>query len=132
MVHSAPEKDTIIDVDGHVGHGAIVHCCFIGRNVMVGMNAVVMDDAHIGENCIIGATAFVKAGMQVEPGKLLMGAPARVVRDITEKDLAWKKEATGHYQLLTRRCLATMQPAQALTEPEPDRRRLTKSMTCPT
>lgn len=131
VVHCAPEKDTIIDVDGHIGHGAVIHGCHIGRNVMVGMNAVVMDGAFLGENCIVGAAAFVKAGMQVEPGKLLMGAPAKVVRDITAKDLAWKKGATGHYQLLTRRCLATMQAVEPLTEVEPNRGRLGKDITCP-
>ncbi|HLR12976.1 MAG TPA: phenylacetic acid degradation protein PaaY [Burkholderiaceae bacterium] len=131
VVHCAPEKDTIIDVDGHIGHGAIIHGCHIGRNVMVGMNAVIMDNAYIAENCIVGATAFVKAGMQVEPGKLLMGAPAKVVRDVTAKDLAWKKSATGHYQLLTVRSLETMQPVRALTEVEPNRSRLSKAVTCP-
>ncbi len=131
VVHGTHESDTIVEADGHIGHGAVLHGCVIGRNALVGMNAVVMDGAHIGENSIVAAMAFVKAGMQVEAGRLVVGSPARVVRALSDDDIAWKTHATRQYKRLTERCLATMQPAEPLTEEEPGRKRLTADMTEP-
>ena len=67
VVHSFPGDDTIVEENGHIGHGAILHGCIIKRNAMVGMNAVVMDNAVIGENSFVAAMAFVKAGTIVPP-----------------------------------------------------------------
>ena len=64
-VHCFPGKDVIIEEDGHIGHGAVLHSCIIRRNAMVGMNAIVMDDAVIGENSFVAAMAFVKAATVV-------------------------------------------------------------------
>ena len=65
VVHSFPGDDTIIEEDGHIGHGAVLHGCRIKKNAMVGMNAVVMDNAVIGENSFVAAMAFEKAGMVI-------------------------------------------------------------------
>ncbi|VTP68936.1 carnitine operon protein CaiE [Leclercia adecarboxylata] len=59
-MHGFPEQDTVVEEEGHIGHGAILHGCVIRRNALVGMNAVIMDGAVIGENSIVGAAAFVK------------------------------------------------------------------------
>ena len=123
IVHGFPEADTVIEEDGHIGHGAIVHSARIGRNSLIGMNAVVNDNAVIGAEAIVASMAFVKAGMVVPPRTLVAGIPARVTRDVTEAEVAWKTDATRLYQALTRRSLATMRETVALTEVEPDRRR---------
>lgn len=132
VVHGTYHSETIIDVDGHVGHGAVLHGCMVGRNAMVGMNAVVMDGAIIGESSIVGAMAFVKAGMVVPPRQLLMGSPARIVRELSEQEIENKIHGTRQYQRLTTRCLATMQRVQPLTAEEAGRIRLTPAMTDPT
>lgn len=124
VMHGFPGTDTIVDEDGHIGHGAILHGCVIGRNALVGMNAVVNDNASIGDDAIVAAMAFVKAKMVVPPRVLVAGMPARIVRALTETELAWKIEGTRSYQELTRRSLATMKATVPLTVVEPDRRRI--------
>jgi len=124
VAHGFPGTDTVVEEEGHIGHGAILHSCIVGRNALVGMNAVVNDNAVIGESAIIAAMAFVKAGMIVPPRTLVAGVPAKVVRAVTEQELAWKIEATQSYQELARRSLATMVETIALTAPEPDRKRI--------
>ena len=123
VMHGFPGTDTVIGVDGHVGHGAVLHGCRIGRNALVGMNAVIMDNAVVGEECIVAACAFVKAGMEIPPRKLVAGMPAKVVRDLSEQEVAWKGDGTRTYQELTERCLATLKPCEPLTEMEPGRKR---------
>ena len=124
VMHGFPGTDTVVEEDGHIGHGAILHGCVVQKNALVGMNAVVNDNAVIGESAIVAAMAFVKAGMVVPPRTLVAGVPAKVVRDLTEQELAWKIEGTQSYQELTRRSLATMVETIALTAPEPDRKRI--------
>ena len=124
VAHGFPGTDTVVEEDGHIGHGAILHSCTVGRNALVGMHAVVNDNAVIGESAIVAAMAFVKAGMIVPPRTLVAGVPAKVVRAITEQELAWKVEATQSYQELARRSLATMVETTALTAPEPGRKRI--------
>jgi phenylacetic acid degradation protein len=123
VVHAFPGKDVVIEEEGHIGHGAVLHGCHIGRNAMVGMNAVVMDAAVIGENSIIAAMAFVKAGLQVPPGMLAVGSPAKVVRALSADEIAWKRQGSGIYQRLALEARDKIAPAQALTRPEADRRR---------
>lgn len=124
VMHGFPGTDTVVEEEGHIGHGVILHGCVIGRNALVGMNAVVNDNASIGEAAIVAAMAFVKARMVVPPRMLVAGMPARVVRELTDQELAWKVEGTRSYQELTRRSLATMEVTVALTAVEPDRRRI--------
>jgi phenylacetic acid degradation protein len=124
VLHAFPGHDTIVEEGGHIGHGAVLHGCTIKRNALVGMNAVINDNAVIGESAIVAAMAFVKAGMVVAPRTLVAGIPARVVRELTETELAWKVEGTESYVDLTRRSRATMRATTPLTAPEPDRKRL--------
>jgi len=124
IVHGFPAKDTVIAEDGHIGHGAVIHGATIERNAMVGIHAVVNDNAVIGESAIVAALAFVKAEMIVPPRTLVAGIPAKVRRELTAEEVAWKKDATGLYQNLTVRCLATMVETDALTEVQADRKRL--------
>ena len=124
IAHGFPGTDTIVAEEGHVGHGAILHGCVVERNALIGMNAVINDSAVIGESAIVAAMAFVKAKMVVPPRTLVAGTPARIVRALTETELAWKIEGTRSYQDLTKRSLATMQATRPLAHVEPDRKRI--------
>jgi phenylacetic acid degradation protein len=122
VMHGFPGGDTVVEVDGHIGHGAVLHGCRVGRNAMVGMNAVVMDQAVVGEESIVAAMSFVKAGMVIPPRSMVMGMPAKVVRELTDEDVRWKSFGTKQYHELNLRSLQTMREVEALTEVEADRR----------
>ena len=124
VAHGFPGTDTIVAEEGHIGHGAILHGCIIEPNALVGMNAVINDSAVIGESAIVAAMAFVKAQMVVPPRSLVAGMPARVVRSLTDTELAWKIDGTRSYQELTRRSLDTMRATTPLSAAEPDRKRI--------
>jgi len=124
VLHGFPGTDTVVEVDGHIGHGAVVHGCRIGRNALVGMNAVVMDNARVGESAIIAASAFVKAGMDIPPRVLVAGVPAKIVRELTEQELQWKREGTYTYQQLAVRSATTMREVAPLSQVEVNRKRL--------
>lgn len=131
VIHGVAENDSIVDVDGHIGHGAVLHGCTIGRNAMVGMNAVVMDQAVVGEASIVAAMAFVKAGLTIPPRSLVVGAPARILRELSDADIAQKSFGTRQYQLLAQRSRHTMQMVEPLSEVEDSRPRLTAEMINP-
>ncbi|MDT8319514.1 MAG: phenylacetic acid degradation protein PaaY [Xanthomonadales bacterium] len=124
VMHTFPNKDCIVEVDGHIGHGAVLHGCHIGRNVLVGMNAVVMDEADIGEESIIGAGAFVKSGFSCPPRSLVAGSPAKIIRALDDAEVAWKSQGTAEYQRLVGRCFKSLREVAPLSEPEADRRRI--------
>ena len=107
-VHGFPLQDTVVEENGHVGHGAVLHSCIVRRDALVGMNAVVMDEAEVGAEAIVAACAFVPAGMKVPPRTLVAGLPAKVRRELSDEEIAWKRQGTLTYQELTRRCLATL------------------------
>jgi phenylacetic acid degradation protein len=121
VMHGFPERDTVVEENGHIGHGAVLHSCIVRRGALVGMNAVVMDEAEVGEQAIVAACAFVPAGMRIPPRTLVAGMPAKVKRELTEAEIAWKIEGTKTYQDLTLRCLATMQLVEPLPFAEPNR-----------
>lgn len=124
VMHGFPGTDTVVEEDGHIGHGAVLHGCRIRRNALVGMNAVIMDNAIVGESSIVAASAFVKAGMEIPPRVLVAGMPAKVIRELSDEEIRWKGEGTATYQDLTRRCLATLVETDPLSEVEPDRKRI--------
>jgi len=124
VMHSFPGKDCLVERNGHIGHGAVLHGCHIGINAMVGMNAVVMDDAVIGESSIVGAAAFVTAGFECPPQSLVVGVPAKIKRQLSDKEIAWKTQGTLEYQQLVKRCRASLLRTEALSEVEPDRLRM--------
>jgi phenylacetic acid degradation protein len=124
VMHGFPNTDTVIEQDGHIGHGAVLHGCRVGRNAMVGMNAVVMDNATIGENSIVAALAFVNADVTIPPRSLVAGVPAKLIRELTDQEIAWKSDGTAAYQKLAVRSLNTMKVAAPLKEIEPGRKRI--------
>jgi carbonic anhydrase/acetyltransferase-like protein (isoleucine patch superfamily) len=105
----------------HIGHGAIIHGAEIGRNVLVGMNAVVMDRVVIGENSIIGALTFVKEGEQIPPRSLFVGNPGKVVKEVSDEMIDWKTKGTKLYQSLPADCHDSLRPCLALHELPADR-----------
>jgi phenylacetic acid degradation protein len=124
VMHTFPGKDCIVERAGHIGHGAVLHGCRIGTNAMVGMQAVVMDDAVIGESSIVGACTLVAAKFSCPPRSLVIGIPARIERELTDKEIEWKTRGTREYQQLAERCNASLVKTEALTEPESDRGRM--------
>ena len=124
VMHGFPGADTVVGVDGHIGHGAVLHGCRIGRNALVGMNSVVMDNAVIGAESIVAAMSFVRAGMEVPERSLVVGTPARVVRPLRDDEIAWKTSGTGQYHELAVRSMNTMREVDALTEIDTDRPRV--------
>ena len=124
VLHTFPGKECRVERDGHIGHGAVLHGCRIGVNAMVGMKAVVMDDADIGECSIIGAQAMVPSGFVCPPNSLVIGIPARVKRTLSDEEIKWKSQGTLEYQQLTQRCQASLLRTEALTEVESDRERM--------
>lgn len=124
VLHSFPQRDMLIEEEGHIGHSAVLHCCTIRKGALVGMNSVVNDGAVVGAYAIVAAQSFVKAGAEIPPRWLAAGIPAKPVRALNDQELAWKVEATRQYQRLTERSLATMRPVEALTRAEADRRRV--------
>ena len=123
-LHGFPGADTLVEVDGHIGHGAVLHGCVVRRDALIGMNAVVMDEAEIGEQAFVAASAFVRAGMKVPPRSLVAGVPGKVVRELTAAELQWKHDGTLAYQGLTRRCQASLLEVEPLTADNPARPRL--------
>ncbi|MEW6690004.1 MAG: transferase hexapeptide repeat family protein, partial [Pseudomonadota bacterium] len=107
VLHAFPDRDLVVEAGGHIGHGAVLHGCVVKRDALVGLNAVVNDNAVVGEQAIVAACAFVKAEFVVPPRTLVAGIPARVVRSLSEAELAWKRETTRGYQELAVRSLAS-------------------------
>lgn len=123
-MHGFPGADTVVGVDGHIGHGAVLHGCRIGRNALVGMNAVVMDNAVIGESAFVAAMCFVRAGFELPARHLIAGVPGKIVRELSEAELAWKIEGTLTYQRLTVRCRETLGEVVPLAEGDRSRPRI--------
>ena len=124
VIHGFPSDDTVVEENGHIGHGAVLHSCIVRRDALVGMNAVIMDEAEVGERSIVAACTFVPAGMKIAPAMLVAGIPAKVMRPLRDQEIAWKLEGTQTYQNLTKRCLASMREVEPLAAVEADRPRL--------
>jgi len=124
VMHGFPGTDTVVEEDGHVGHGAVLHGCRVGRNALIGMKAVIMDNATIGESAFVAACAFIKAGMQVPARHLVAGMPAKLVRELSDEEIRWKEDGTRCYQDLTHRCLTSLRRCEPLSAMEPGRQRL--------
>ena len=131
VMHGFPDTDTMVETNGHIGHGAVLHGCRVSENALVGMNAVVMDGAIVGASSIVAAMAFVKAGQEIPERTLVAGSPARIIRELSDEEIEWKSKGTGDYQRLTRRCFESMIEVEPLTEAEQGRPRLDVSDAVP-
>ena len=120
-VHMFPGVTVLLEEGAHVGHGAIVHGARLGRNCLIGMNAVIMDNAVVGAGSVVGALCFVPAEMQIPERKVVVGNPAKIVKDVSDEMLAWKTEGTKLYQGLPARLHASLRPCEPLRDVPPDR-----------
>src|SRR5688500_2046573 len=115
-VHMFPGVTVLLKEGAHIGHGAIIHGATIGRNCLVGMNAVIMDEVELGDECIVGALAFIKQGQKIPPRSSLAGNPAKIIKEVSDEMIAWKTEGTRLYQQLPQQCFDTLQPCEPLQE----------------
>lgn len=120
-IHMFPGTTVLLKQSAHIGHGAIIHGAVIGKNVLVGMNTVIMDNVIIGDNCIIGSLTFVPTGMVIPDRKVVVGNPAKIVKDVSDEMIEWKTQGTKLYQALPAECYATLKPCEPLREIPKDR-----------
>ncbi|HEV7230836.1 MAG TPA: transferase hexapeptide repeat family protein [Bacteroidia bacterium] len=120
-LHMFPGTTVTLQEGAHIGHGAVIHGSTIGRNVLVGMNAVVMDHVVVGADSIIGSLCFVPEGMLIPARSLVVGSPAKIIKQVTDEMLEWKTKGTQLYQQLPADCRMSLRPCEPLREAEPNR-----------
>lgn len=120
-IHMFPGTTVTLKKGAHIGHGAIIHGGTIGENCLIGMNSVIMDDAVIEEECIIGALSFVPAKMEIPRRSLVVGNPAKVIKQVSDEMIDWKTKGTALYQALPKECFETLEECKPLREIEPNR-----------
>ncbi len=120
-IHMFPGTTVLLKESAHIGHGAIIHGATIGRNTMVGMNAVIMDDVVVGDECIVGALSFIPAETIVPNRKIIVGNPAKIIKDVSDEMIAWKTKGTALYQQLPKDCFESLKECEPLREVEPNR-----------
>lgn len=113
-VHMFPGVTVLLKAGAHIGHGAVIHGATIGANCLVGMNAVIMDNVQLGDESIVGALSFIKAGEIIPPRSLLVGNPAKIIKQVSDEMLAWKTEGTKLYQQLPADMHAQCKPCEPL------------------
>jgi phenylacetic acid degradation protein len=118
-VHMFPGVTVLLQQGAHIGHGAIIHGATIGANCLVGMNAVIMDEVVLEAECIVGALAFIRQGEKIPRRSLVAGNPARIIKEVSDKMMAWKTEGTRLYQQLPRWCFDTLVACTPLSKPQP-------------
>jgi phenylacetic acid degradation protein len=121
-IHMFPGVTVYLRKNAHIGHGAIIHGAEIGENCLVGMNAVIMDNVKLGAECVVGALCFIPADTMIENRKVVVGNPAKVVKDVTDEMIHWKTEGTKIYQQLAKDCLVSLKPVEPLREIPADRK----------
>lgn len=117
-IHMFPGVKVYLREGAHIGHGAVIHGASIGKNSLVGMNAVIMDNVEVGEECIIGALSFVPADMIIPKRKVVVGNPAKIIKDVSDEMIKWKTEGTKLYQQLPAELHATLKPCEPLRRPQ--------------
>jgi phenylacetic acid degradation protein len=115
-IHMFPGVTVLLKTGAHIGHGAVIHGATIGKNVLVGMNSVIMDNVEIGDECIIGAMTFIKADEKIPARSLVVGNPARIVKQVSDEMIAWKTDGTALYQKLPSELFETLTPCEPLRE----------------
>jgi len=120
-IHMFPGVTVVLEKSAHIGHGAVVHGARIGENALIGMNAVVMDNAVVGAECVVGALCFVPADMKIPPRKVVVGNPAKIVKDVSDEMIAWKTAGTKLYQSLPGQLRSSLLSCEPLREAPAER-----------
>ncbi|MGI8892125.1 MAG: transferase hexapeptide repeat family protein [Bacteroidia bacterium] len=121
-IHMFPGVTVLLKERAHIGHGAIIHGATIGKNSLIGMNSVIMDNAVIGDECIVGALCFVAAEMNIPSRKIVVGNPAKIIKDVTDDMISWKSEGTRIYQELPAELQSTLKACEPLREVDTNRK----------
>ena len=111
-----PGTTVLLKAGAHIGHGAIIHGATIGKNCLIGMNAVIMDNVQLGDESIVGALSFIKADEIFEQRSLIVGNPAKKIKDVTDEMIEWKTQGTKLYQQLPTHLHATLKECEPLRE----------------
>ena len=119
-IHMFPGVTVLLRAGAHIGHGAIIHGATIGRNCLVGMNSVIMDEVELGDECIVGALSFIKTGEKIPERSLVVGNPAKIIRQVSDEMIRWKSQGTALYQALPAEMQESSIPCIPLTEPPRD------------
>ena len=120
-IHMFPGTTVLLKKGAHIGHGAIIHGGIIGENCLIGMNCVIMDDAVIEDECIVGALSFVAAKSLFSKRSLIVGNPAKKIKEVSDEMISWKTKGTSLYQTLPKECKETLIECQPLRESEENR-----------
>tara|TARA_R110002072_G_scaffold290921_1_gene458786 strand:+ start:6673 stop:7269 length:597 start_codon:yes stop_codon:yes gene_type:complete len=120
-IHMFPGTTVILKKGAHIGHGAIIHGGIIGENCLIGMNSVIMDDVVLETDCIVGALSFVPAKTSYPKRSLIVGNPARVIKQVSDEMIGWKTKGTSLYQMLPKECKETLLECEPLREVEEGR-----------
>jgi carbonic anhydrase/acetyltransferase-like protein (isoleucine patch superfamily) len=121
-IHMFPGVTVTLEESAHVGHGAIIHGAHLGKNCLIGMNAVIMDNVKIGKESIVGALAFVPEGMEIPERKVVVGNPAQIIKDVTDEMASWKSKGTELYRQLPGELHETLKECEPLREVPEDRK----------
>ena len=113
-VHMFPGITVLLKEGAHIGHGAIIHGATIGKNCLVGMNAVIMDNVQLGDESIVGALALIREGELIPPRSLVVGNPAKIIKQVSDEMLQWKTEGTALYQALPAEMQKQWRPCKPL------------------
>ena len=116
IIHMFPGVTVILKERSHIGHGAIIHGAVIGKNCLIGMNAVVMDEVELGDESIVGALTLIRQGERIPPRSLIAGNPGKILKQVTQEMITWKTEGTAIYQQLPQECFETLKPCEPLRE----------------
>jgi phenylacetic acid degradation protein len=117
VIHMFPGVTVVLKESAHIGHGAIIHGATIGKNCLIGMNTVIMDNVELGDECIVGVLSFIKADEKFSSRSLVVGNPARKIKDVTDEMIAWKTKGTKLYQSLPAELFQYLQVCEPLREP---------------
>jgi phenylacetic acid degradation protein len=120
-IHMVPGITVILKEGSHIGHGAVIHGATVGRNCLIGMNSVVMDNVLLGDECIVGALSFIKADEVFEPRSLIVGNPAKKIKEVSDEMIHWKTQGTALYQSLPEEMRQYWKAAEPLREIPADR-----------
>lgn len=120
-IHMFPGITVLLKEGAHIGHGAVVHGATIGRNCLIGMNSVLLDNVELGDECIVGALSLIKANEKIPGRSMVVGNPAKIIKQVSDEMIAWKTEGTQLYQALPAEMHADFKPCEPLREIEPDR-----------
>ena len=115
-IHMFPGVTVYLRAGAHIGHGAIIHGASIGKNCMIGMNSVIMDEVEMGDECIVGALTFIKANEKIPARSLVVGNPGKIIKTVTDEMINWKTMGTKLYQHLPEECFQYQKPCEPLSD----------------